>query len=71
MYLVSNGEISLLLKIIKAYRVLLTVFALVAPASTNIPQDFGLSLCNLLEQIMLPYLIWKLWQSPFILGMEA
>ena len=26
----------------------------------------GLSLCNLLQQIMLLYLIWKLYQSPFI-----
>ena len=30
-----------------------------------------MSLCNLLQQIMLPYLIWKLYQSPFIWGMVA
>ena len=44
----------------RPHQTLCYFFALcVAPASTSIPQHFGLPLCNPLEQIMLPYLIWK------------
>ena len=41
------------------------------PASTRWPLHFGLSLCNLLEQIMLPYLIWKGIAIPSIWGILA
>ena len=40
-------------------------------ASTRWPLHFGLSLCNLLEQIMLPYLKWKGIGIPSIWGIVA